>query len=57
MEYLIAWVVFGAAAGSIAKGKDRSVVLWVILGLLIGPFALLAIALMKPGPAADQGYQ
>lgn len=56
MEYLIAWVLFGVAAASLAKGKNRNVVLWVILGLLVGPFALLAIALMKPAPGADQGY-
>lgn len=56
MEYLIAWALFGVAAASLAKGKNRNVVLWVVLGLLIGPFALLAIALMKPGPGADQGY-
>lgn len=56
MEYLIAWALFGAAAASLAKGKNRSVFLWVVLGLLIGPFALLIIALMKPAPGADQGY-
>lgn len=56
MELIAAWIIFGCAAASIAKGKNRSVVLWVILGLLIGPFALLAIALMKPGPGPDQGY-
>lgn len=57
MEFLFAWLVFGCAAASVAKGKNRSVVLWAALGLLIGPFALLIIALMKPGPGPDQGYQ
>ncbi|HKJ04321.1 MAG TPA: hypothetical protein VJ974_01900 [Geopsychrobacteraceae bacterium] len=56
MEYLFAWAMFGVAAASLAKGKNRNVVLWVTLGLLIGPFALLAIALMKPAPGPDQGY-
>ena len=56
MEYLFAWLAFGAAAGSVAKGKNRNIVLWVIIGLLTGPFALLAIAIMKPGPGPDQGY-
>jgi len=56
MEYLIAWAVFGFAAASLAKGKNRNVVLWVIMGLLIGPFALLAIALMKPAPGPEQKY-
>ena len=57
MEYLIAWALFGAAAASLAKGKNRNVVLWVFIGLLIGPFAVLIIALMKPAPGKDQGYQ
>lgn len=57
MEYLFAWVMFGVAAASLAKGKNRNVMLWVIIGLLIGPFAVLAIALMKPAPGADQGYE
>ncbi len=57
MEFLIAWVIFGVAAASLAKGKNRSVPLWVFIGLLIGPFALLLIALMKPAPGADQRYQ
>jgi hypothetical protein len=31
-------------------------VLWVGIGLLIGPFALLIIAMMKAGPGVDKGY-
>jgi hypothetical protein len=57
MEFLFAWVIFGAAAASLAKGKNRNVVRWVIIGLLIGPFALLIIALMKPAAGANQGYE
>jgi hypothetical protein len=57
MEYLILWTVFGFAAASMAKGKNRHVVLWFIIGLLIGPFAILIIAILKPGPGPDQGYQ
>ena len=57
MEYLILWAVFGFAASSMAKGKNRNVVPWFFLGLLIGPFAILIIAVMKPGPGPDQGYQ
>ena len=56
MEYLIAWAIFGAAAASLAKGKNRNVLLWVIIGLLIGPFAILAIALLKPIPGTNQEY-
>ena len=56
MEYLIFWLVFGCAAYSIAKGKNRNAILWFFIGLLIGPFAILIVALMKPGVGADQGY-
>lgn len=56
MEYVIAWAVFGAAAASLAKGKNRNVVLWTILGLVLGPIGLLIIALMKSAPGAEQGY-
>ena len=57
MEILIAWIIFGIAAASLAKSKNRSVVLWLFIGLLIGPFALLVITIMKPGPGSDQGYE
>ena len=57
MEFIIAWIVFGVAAASLAKSKNRSVVLWGFIGLLIGPFALLIITIMKPGPGPDQGYE
>ena len=56
MEYLIAWLVFPFAAASLAKGKKRNIYLWALLGLLIGPFAILIVALIKPAPGADQGY-
>ncbi len=56
-KFIAAWVLFCFAAASIAKGKNRSVLLWAVLGLLLGPFAALAVGLMKPGPGPDQGYQ
>lgn len=56
MEFLFGWIVFAAAAGSIARGKNRNVFLWAGIGLLIGPFAILIVALMKPGEGVDQGY-
>ncbi|GAB4562603.1 MAG: hypothetical protein Tsb0017_21090 [Geothermobacteraceae bacterium] len=57
MEFLFMWAAFGVGAASIAKGKNFNVPLWVCLGLLLGPFALLIMALRKPGPGPDQGYQ
>ena len=56
MEYLIAWLVFPFAAASLAKGKKRNPYLWAFLGLLIGPFAILIAALIKPAPDANEGY-
>ena len=57
MEYLIAWIVLAAAAGSLAKGKNRNVVVWFVVGLLLGPFAVLIVALMAPAEGEDQGYR
>jgi len=56
MAYLIAWLVFPFAAASLARGKNRNVVVWALLGLLLGPFEILIVALIKPAPGADQGY-
>ncbi len=56
MNYIIMWGVFAAAAASLAKGKNRNVLLWVGIGLLIGPFALLIIAMLKTAPGEDQSY-
>lgn len=56
MEYFIVSAIFAAAAGSLAKGKNRSVLLWSVLGAILGPFAILAVALMKSAPGEDQGY-
>lgn len=57
MEYLILWGVFGFAAASMAKSKNRHAVLWFFIGLLIGPFAILILGIIKPGPGPDQGYR
>ncbi len=57
MEFFLAWAIFGVAAGVLAQGKNRNIALWAIVGLLIGPFALLLIALMKPAPGPDHGYE
>lgn len=57
MEYLLAWLVFPFAAGSLARGKNRNMILWGLLGLVLGPFAILIVALIKPAEGPDQGYQ
>jgi len=56
MEFFFMWAVFAAAAGSMAKGKNRNILGWVLIGLVLGPIACLVIGMMKPGPGADQGY-
>ena len=53
---LFIWLVFGAAAASIAKSKGRNLVFWAVLGLLIGPFAVLIAALMKTTESGDPDY-
>ncbi len=55
-QLLFVWVVFGAAAASMAKSKGRNIYLWIALGLLVGPFAVLAIAMMKSTDTGDKSY-
>ncbi len=56
MEILILLGVFAAAAGSFAKGKNRNIWFWGGLGMIIGPFAVLLLVFLKPGPGKFQGY-
>jgi len=57
LQFVFILAIFPIAAGTLAKGKNRSVPLWAVLGLLFGPFAVLVLALIKPGPGPDKGYQ
>ena len=45
--YLIIGAVMAVACGLIAKNKNRSVVLWAILGFLFGLIPLIIIAVLK----------
>lgn len=56
MEYLFMWLVFPVAAWSLARGQNRNVYLWAALGLVLGPFPLLILALLKSAEGADEGY-
>lgn len=49
----ILWIFCGIVAASIARNKGRSGCGWLILGLIIGPFAF-AVALLKPIPKEPQ---
>lgn len=44
----IFWVVFGAVAALIAKGKNRDQTLWFILGILGGIITVIVISLLPP---------
>ena len=57
MEFLIMLGLFGCAAYAVAKSKDRNPLLWFFLGLVIGPFAALILALLPAGPNAEKGYK
>lgn len=56
MEFLLFPLVFAVAAATVAKGKNRNPYLWFLVGLVLMPFSLLIIAIVKPGAGADQGY-
>jgi len=57
MELVFWFTVFPIAAGFVAKSKGRNVFLWGGLGLLLGPFAILIVALLKTTERGDQSYQ
>jgi len=41
MEFVIVWFLFGLVAAIIANTKGRSGCGWFVLGILLGPFALI----------------
>ena len=43
--YIIGALIFGVAAALIAYGKGRNSLGWLVAGLVIGPFALIAALL------------
>ncbi len=51
---IIIWLLFGLAAGMIAGGKGRSSGGFFLLGLLFGPFGLLAAAVASPNKARNE---
>jgi len=60
MELVLIWCLFGLVAAIIANAKGRSGCGWFLLGILLGPFALV-IAFLPPmaqkeiQKAQDQG--
>ena len=51
MQYVFMWVIFACAAYSVAGSKGKNRYLWFGVGLLIGPFAVLILALLTADPA------
>lgn len=53
MEIFIAliWLVCGIGAGMIAESKGRSGCGWFVVGVLLGPIALLIVGFMAPADA------
>lgn len=43
----IIWALFAVFSAAIAGSKNRSVVIWFLLGVLFGPFALLVAFMPK----------
>lgn len=61
MEIFLFWIVCGIAACVVAVSKNRSGFGWFLLGMLLGPFALLMVGFM-PGlsavtASADVGFE
>ncbi len=55
---LVVWIVCVIVAYQIAAKRGRRPVVWAILTVIFGPFALFALYLMKPVPVpghADRG--
>ncbi len=53
MTWVVFWLVCGVFAASIAQTKGYSGCLWLIIGFLFGPLAILGIGLMaKKEPPA-----
>ncbi|MFA6281323.1 MAG: DUF2339 domain-containing protein [Candidatus Omnitrophota bacterium] len=47
------WIVMSVATGIVASYKNKNVFSWVLLGFLIGPFALLLVALLPKNQSKE----
>lgn len=45
---LIGAVIFGAACAAVAARRGRRMPLWAILGVLLGPIALIVVCILPP---------
>jgi len=54
---LLLFVAFTLLSGWIAGRRGRSTKLWYWLGAILGPIALLAVALLPPIPTTSAGQR
>lgn len=54
---LVIWILFGIGAAIAASNKGRSGFGWFLLGILLGPFALLYALLVAPKQPKPKGAQ
>ncbi len=57
LPLFVLWIVMACGAYAVAKSRGRNRHLWFAVGLMIGPFAILIVALLPLGPNAKKGYQ
>lgn len=57
MEIFALWIICGFAASYVAGQKNKSSGTWFLLGLLLGPIALLMVGLSPAAPAKAGGHQ
>ncbi len=55
MAIAIIWILFSIGAAICASNKNRSVFIWFILGVFLGPFALIFVILLSPVPVVSAG--
>jgi hypothetical protein len=46
MAFIIIWLCFGIASAVVAANKGRNIFGWFIVGVLLGVFALIMVAVM-----------
>jgi len=57
LTFFVLWIVMACGAYAVAKSRGRNSRLWFAIGLMLGPFAILIVALLPLGPNAKKGYQ
>ena len=48
MVYLIIWLLFGVLTAVAANSRGRDPTGWFFIGVLLGPFGLILVLVMKP---------